>query len=31
VSQAMAGELSLDDAFKRIDADIAAKVKDTNP
>lgn len=31
VSQAMAGELSLDEAFQRIDADIAAKVKDTAP
>jgi alpha-1,4-digalacturonate transport system substrate-binding protein len=31
VSQAMAGELSLDEAFQRIDSDIAAKVKDTAP
>ena len=28
VSQVMAGELTLDDAFARIDEDIAAKVKD---
>ena len=28
VSQAVAGELSLDDAFKRIDDDIAQKVKE---
>lgn len=28
VSQVMAGEMSLDDAFKRIDSDIAAKVKE---
>ena len=31
VSQAMAGELSLDETFQRIDADIAAKVKDATP
>lgn len=28
VSQAVAGEISIEDAYKRIDADIAAKVKD---
>jgi alpha-1,4-digalacturonate transport system substrate-binding protein len=31
VGQAVAGELPLDEAFKRIDADIAAKVKDASP
>lgn len=30
VSQAVAGEFSLDDAYARIDADIAAKVKEAN-
>jgi alpha-1,4-digalacturonate transport system substrate-binding protein len=29
VSQAAAGEMKLDEAFSRIDADIAAKVKDS--
>ena len=29
VSQAAAGEMKLDEAFTRIDADIAAKVKDS--